>query len=132
MKATLSPGITGQVQHRVHTEHLVSFQDPEGPPVLSSPWLLFMLEHAAWEAMRPHLEAPEQSVGIGFDFKHLAPTPAGAVVTARAIAKQCRGRIVTFEVEAHDGHEVVAQGTHVRAVIKPEEFKQKLAEKRMT
>jgi len=130
MKSTLSPGIAGQVQHRVKSEHLVSFQDPQSPPVLSSPSLLFMLEHAAWEALRPHLDAPEQSVGIGFDFKHLAPTPAGATVTARAVASQCRGRIVTFEVEAHDGHEVVAQGTHVRAVINPDDFKQKLAAKR--
>ena len=129
MKPSLQVGVTGQAEQRVVSENLVSHFHPQGPPVLGSPFLLLLLEHAAFNAILPHLEHGEQSVGVGFDFQHLAPTPAGMRVRARAEVTGVRGNLVFLDFEAHDEQELVGRGKHVRAVIELARFKDRLRRK---
>ena len=129
MKSTLVPGVTGEAQKRVVTENLVSHHNPRGPAVLATPYLLMIMEYAAYNAIAPHLDEGEDSVGVGFDFQHLAPTPAGATVIASAKVTQIDGMMVTLDFEAHDGHEVVGRGTHVRAVLDLTRFRKRLDRK---
>ncbi len=126
MKETLQPGISGEVRERVVSKHLVSARDPQLMPVLATPWMLGFMEHAAFDAIQPHLDDNEQSVGVGFNFEHLAATPAGATVTAKATVLSIDRRKVTFEIEARDEHQVIGRGTHVRAVVDIERFKRRL------
>jgi predicted thioesterase len=129
MKESLSAGVRGEAQHRVVSENLVSHHNPVGPPVLATPWLLNIMETAAYLAMRPHLDQGEESVGVGFDFQHLAPTPVGSTVRATAQVTEVDGAMVTLTIEAHDDTELISQGTHVRAVIDMERFKLRLKRK---
>jgi predicted thioesterase len=132
MKETLKPGVRGEARRRVVTEHLVSFLKPGMPPVLATPWLLDLMETAALEALRPHLDPEEVSLGVGFDFQHLAPTPAGDTVVATARVTAVDDRQITFDFEAHDSHEVIARGTHRRAVVNIELFRKRLSRKTAT
>ena len=125
MKSTLVPGVQGEHKHRVVSENLVSHFNPHGPAVLGSPFLLLLMESAAWRAMAPHLDPGEDSVGVGFDFRHLAPTPPGMTVVAKAEVREVSGHMVTLSIEAHDEHERIGEGTHVRAVIDVERFKKR-------
>ena len=59
MKSSLVVGLTGEARHRVVTENLVSFRKPGMPPVLCSPWLLQILEDAAYAAVQAHLDPGE-------------------------------------------------------------------------
>ena len=129
MKKTLVAGVTGEARHRVVTENLVSFRKPDAPPVLATPWLLHVMETAAYAAILPHLDPGEASVGVEFDFRHIAPTPVGdtVVATARVVAVQSRRVVLQFE--ARDSKELIASGKHVRAVIDKERFKRKLKAK---
>jgi fluoroacetyl-CoA thioesterase len=129
MKESLKPGASAEHRHRVVSENLVSHHNPKGAPVLATPYLLMFMEYASWLAMDPHLDEGEDSVGVGFDFQHLAPTPAGATLVAKAVVTAVDERMVTLEIEAHDGHEVVSKGTHVRAVIELERFRKRLSRK---
>lgn len=129
MKPTLIPGVTGEAQRRIVTENLVSHHNPRGPAVLATPYLLMIMEWAAYNAIAPHLDEGEDSVGVGFEFQHLAPTPAGATVIASATVTQIAGMMVTLDFEAHDGHEVVGRGTHVRAVLDLARFRKRLERK---
>ena len=129
MKKTLAAGVAAEARHRVVTENLVNFRKPDAPAVLSTPWLLYVMETAAYEAIKPHLDAGEASVGTGFQFEHLAPTPAGEVVVATAKVTAVEGKRVTLELEAKDSHEVIARGTHVRAVIDKRRFAERLKKK---
>ncbi len=129
MKKTLVPGVTAEARHRVVTENLVSFRKPGAPPVLATPWLLSVMETAAYEAIRPHLDPGEASVGVGFEFQHLAATPAGDTVVATARITAIEGRRIQLDFEARDSHELVAQGKHVRAVIQVERFMERLKKK---
>jgi predicted thioesterase len=129
MKKTLVPGVTGEARHRVVTENLVSYRKPGAPNVLSTPWLLYIMETAAFQAILPHLDPGEASVGIGFHFEHLAATPAGDTVVATATVTAIEGNRVMLDFEARDSHERIAQGKHVRAVIDTERFKRRLQKK---
>jgi len=126
VKKTLTPGISAETRHRVVTENLVSFRRGGAPPVLCTPWLLHFMETAAYEAVQPHLEQGEGSVGYGFDFKHLAPTPAGDTVVSTAIVTAVEGNLVTLQIEAHDSKVLIAKGQHTRAVIDLDRFKRRL------
>ena len=129
MKDSLVPGIWAEYEHRVVSENLVSHVNPAGPPVLGSPFMLLLMETAAFNVIQPHLDQGEQSVGVGFNFEHLAATPAGAVVVAKAVVTAVDGRRVTLDIEAHDGHELIGRGTHRRAVIRMSNFVQRLRKK---
>lgn len=132
MKKSLVPGVRGEARQRVVSENLVSFRKPDGPPVLATPWLLYVMESAAYEAIRPHLDSGEASVGVGFEFQHLAPTPAGDTVVASAEITAVDGNKVTLHFEARDSRGLIAEGTHLRAVIDKERFKARLTQTRST
>ena len=129
MKETLVAGVSAEVRHRVVTENLVSFRLPGMPPVLSSPALLFVMETAAYEAIRPHLDPGEASVGMGFEFQHLAATPCGDTIVATARVPAVEDKQIHVDFEARDGHELIARGKHVRAVIDLAKFKRHLDRK---
>jgi len=50
-------------------------------------------------------------------------------VTATARLIEVDGRRVVFEVEAHDGADVIGRGRHERTLVKWSRFEDKLAEK---
>ena len=127
MKKTLVPGVTAEARHRVVTENLVSFRKPEAPAVLATPWLLYVMETAAYQALLPHLDEGEASVGTGFEFEHLAPTPAGDTVVATAKVTALKGNRVFLDFEARDSRQLVARGKHVRVVIDKSRFVERIS-----
>ena len=97
--------------------------------MLSTPWLLYVMETAAYEGIRPHLDAGEASVGTGFQFEHLATAPAGDMVMATAKVTAVEGNRVTLELEARDSREVIARSTRVRTVIDKRRLAERLKKK---
>jgi predicted thioesterase len=87
------------------------------------------METAAYEALRPHLDHGEASVGTGFEFEHLAPTPVGETVVATARVVSVDGNRVAMEFEARDSQETIARGTHLRTVIQLDRFMARLKKK---
>jgi predicted thioesterase len=129
MKSSLIPGLKAEVQHRVVTQELLSTVYPGGPPVFATPFLLSLMEQAAARAVQPHLEEDEASVGYGFEFHHLAPTPVGANVVATAEVTAIDKNMITFAIEARDNVDLISRGTHVRAVIDMERFLKRIRRK---
>jgi fluoroacetyl-CoA thioesterase len=108
---------------------LLSSIYPGGPAVFATPWLLSLMEQAAAEAIMPHLSDGEASVGYGFEFHHLAPTPAGNTVVATAEVTSIDKNMVTLHIEARDDSEVVSRGTHIRAIIDMDRFMRRVKRK---
>jgi fluoroacetyl-CoA thioesterase len=129
MKPTLLPGLKAEVRHRVITQELLSSIYPEAPPVFATPWMLSLMEQASAEAILPHLDPGEASVGYGFEFHHLAPTPVGATVVATSEVTAVEKNMVTFAIEARDHADLIGRGTHIRAVIDMERFLKRLKRK---
>ena len=130
MKSSPKTGTTGQQQFVVESKHAIDFADERMPAVLCTPWLIWFLEHAARDAVLPFLESGESTVGTFLEVRHLAPTPLGATVTCRARVVQTDGAVISFQLEAHDEHEVIGRGFHKLCVINVDRFAQKVRGKK--
>ena len=117
MTGVVRVGTVGEAQFVVGEEHLIDFAHDGMPPILSTPSLIWFLEHAARNAVLPLLERGESTVGVVVNVEHTAPTPPGARVVCRARVIQFDGTLVSFQMEAHDGHEQIARGMHKLRVI---------------
>lgn len=135
MQPSLVPGLTFTFRYRVPEDKTVPFVYPESPlfqempKVFATAYLVGLLEWACIEAIRPHLEAGEQSVGTSISVTHTAATPPGLTVTVELRLVQVEGRRLAFSVKAHDGVDPIAEGTHERFVIDRERFVRKVQEK---
>jgi len=120
-------GAKGSFTLVVVPEHLANrFKDAMLPPVLATPVMIMMMENAALNAIKPHLDPGQSAVGTRVDVEHLAATPVGRTVTAEAIVTKVDGRRIEFLIEAHDGAEKIGTGTHARMVIDLAKFSERL------
>jgi predicted thioesterase len=115
-------GTMGERIFTVEMAHAISFGQNGPPPVLSTPWLVWFLEHAALDAALPFLEPGEITVGTRIEIDHLAPTPLGAQVTCSARIVHSEGPVISFQLEASDGRETIARGFHKRRAVKVDRF----------
>ena len=116
---TLSPGLVGEIDAVVDRSMLASTLGSGGLDVLATPALIALMEHAARNAVEPHLAADQTTVGVHVDVRHLAASPLGAQLRVRAELIELSGRRLIFRVEAFDAHEKIGEGTHERAIVDP-------------
>ncbi len=126
----IRPGMTGTETTLVTHELTVANWDPRMPEVFGTPFMIFAMEVAAANAIRPLLPEGWVTVGTEVNVKHLAATPVGRTVTSKATVLAVNDRQVTFAVEAHDGIEPIGVGTHTRAAIDLARFQKRIAAKR--
>jgi fluoroacetyl-CoA thioesterase len=135
MKPSIEPGLSFEFNYRVAEQKTVPHVYPESalfqsmPQVFATAYLVGLFEWACMEAMQPHLDSGEQSVGVDIRISHIAATPPGLTVSVQVLVEAVQGRKVSFRVSAHDGVEPIGEGTHQRVVIQPERFAQKVAQK---
>jgi fluoroacetyl-CoA thioesterase len=129
MKSQPKVGTIGEIQFTVERLHAIDFADDQMPAVLSTPWLIWFLEHAAREAVLPSLQSGESTVGTHVDVRHLAPTPVGQCVTCQARVIHCEGPVVSLQMEARDEHELIARGVHKLRVIRCDRFSDRVRRK---
>ncbi len=129
MKRSAKIGEVGELSFVASEKHAIDFADERMPAVLSTPWLIWFLEHAAREAMLPLLDDHESTVGVLVDVEHLAPTPLGQQVTCTARIINTDGKLITFQLEARDEQERIAKGIHKLHVINSERFKSRVEAK---
>jgi fluoroacetyl-CoA thioesterase len=136
MKAGLRPGIEHELRFIVPESKTVPALYPESPefrempPVFATGFLVGLLEWACIEALKPHLDWPrEQSVGTHIDVSHSAATRPGLEVAVKAKLVEVDGRRLAFEVEAHDGVDLISRGRHERYLVDGDRFREKTRRK---
>jgi fluoroacetyl-CoA thioesterase len=125
----ITPGLVGEVEIVVQPPDTADALGNRGVHVLATPRLVGLLEEAAIAAVQSRLPAGAGTVGTRIDVKHLAATPVGMRVRARAVVREVDGRRYVYDVEAHDEREKVAEGTHERFQINQARFLERVAEK---
>lgn len=125
----IAPGLVGEVEIVVQPSDTADALGNAGVHVLATPRLVALLEQAAIRAVEAHLPPGAGTVGTRLDVKHLAATPVGMRVRARATLRQVDGRRLVFDVEAHDDVEKIAEGTQERFQISQARFLERVAEK---
>ena len=125
----LRPGLVGEATLVVEEKHTAYHLGSGGVNVLATPIMIALMEEAGRNAMEYLLEPGQLTVGAALDVKHLAPTPMGMKVTARAELLAVDGRMLTYHVEVHDEREKVGEGKHERFIIDLEKFGRRVKEK---
>ena len=135
MKATLRAGLHHEFQYLVPESKTVPHLYPEAglfqkmPAVFATGYMVGLIEWACIDAIQPHLDEGEQSVGTDVRCSHTAATPPGFTVTVNVTLERVEGRKLTFSITAHDGVDTISEGTHERFVIDPVRFLRKVQEK---
>lgn len=96
--------------------------------VFATPAMIALMEAAACAAIEDRLAENQSSVGVEILVRHVAATPLGMQVRARAEVIEVDGRKITFTVQAWDNRELIGEGTHHRVLIDVERFMNRLRE----
>jgi predicted thioesterase len=115
-------GLTGEVEKVVTEDDTAERWGSGLVPVFGTPSLVALMENAAVEALDGHLPPEKSSVGGRMDVRHLAPTPVGLRVRARAELLEVERRRMVFQIEAWDEVEQIGEATHERFIIEPKSF----------
>lgn len=114
---TLAPGLVGEAESVVDQSMTASAVGSGGLDVLSTPSMLALMENAACQSVDSRLPPGQTTVGTRLDVRHLAATPLGVAVHARAELVEVDGRKLVFRIEAFDAYEKIGEGTHERVVV---------------
>ncbi len=113
----LAPGQAAEVRQVVTPDLSADVLGNHGVTVLATPFVVTLMENAAHAVMVPHLPPGGGTVGTAVDMRHLAATPIGMTVRARAVLRETDGRRCVFDVEAWDEVEKIAEGRHERYLV---------------
>lgn len=98
--------------------------------VYATPALVGLMEHAAVDAVGNQLPEGFSTVGIAINVKHVAATPIGLTVHAKATLTNQDRRKLTFHIEAWDDAGPVGESTHERFIIESAPFVAKAESKK--
>jgi predicted thioesterase len=121
----LTPGLTSEIETVVTEADTAERLGSGLAPVFGTPALVGLMENAAVRALEGHLPSGQTSVGGRIDVRHLAATPVGMRVRARAELVKVEGRRLAFRIEAWDEAEPIGEATHERFVVDVERFVKK-------
>ena len=113
----IRPGATAEVALTVTSDRTADVLGNSGVTVLATPFLIGLLEQAAGALIHPHLPSGASTVGTMVEMKHLAPTPVGMNVRAKATLLETDGKRYLFSVEAWDDKDKIADGKHERVLV---------------
>ena len=123
------PGLVGTTTLTVAQENTARHLGSGNVYVFATPEMVRLMEMAGVRAVDHLLPKGYRTVGAAVSVKHLAATPMGMKVTARAELVEVDGRKLQFRVEAWDEQEKIGEGTHTRAIINVQKFNQRVQEK---
>lgn len=118
----VTPGLAGAAEITVGTRDTAPHIGSGKIKVLATPVMVSLMEEASLDAVERLLPPGHQTVGIRLDITHVAATPVGLRVTARAEVTRVEGRRITFRVWADDEAERIGEGTHERIVVEVARF----------
>ncbi len=125
----LKPGmkheLTVEVTHDMSASRFVRGT----PEVFATAAMVALIEQTCKDLVQPCLGENQTTVGVHIDASHIAPTPIGMKVTAKAELQKVDGRRLEFSVEVFDEVEKISDAKHTRFVIDLVKFESKTLKK---
>ncbi|HUT14694.1 MAG TPA: thioesterase family protein [Anaerolineae bacterium] len=125
----IAVGLIGECETTVVAENTARHLGSGQVSVFATPELVRSMERAAVRAVDHLLPEGYRTVGVHVDVQHLAATPLGMTVRARAELIEVNGRTLAFRVEAFDELEKVGEGLHRRMIINVARFRERVGAK---
>jgi predicted thioesterase len=126
----LEPGLSAEIEITVTDADTASAYGSVLVPVYATPALVGLMESAAVRALAGLLPEGQTTVGGRIDVRHLAATPIGMRVRARAELAEVQGRKLVFKVQAWDEVELVGEAIHERFIVDERKFLAKVDSKK--
>jgi fluoroacetyl-CoA thioesterase len=122
----LEPGLEGTVKVVVDAGMIATAFGSGPVSGLATPAMVGLMEAACMRAVAEAIAPGQSSVGVHLDVEHLAPTPVGMAVVARARLERVEGRKLFFTVRAEDEAGEIGRGTHERVLIDLAQFEARI------
>jgi predicted thioesterase len=126
MNHDISVGLTHTLKTAVTHDLTASVIGSGHLDVYATPQMIAKMEQAAEACVIDGLLPGFGTVGTLVSVSHVAATPVGMTVTTTATLREIDGRRLIFDVEAHDGAELIGRGTHERFIIQRDRFMEKV------
>jgi len=109
--------LSGEFTLTIEPRHTADALGNVGMAVLGTPYVVWMVEAAAYSAIAPYLEPGEGVAGVHVDCYHTAPAGVGttATATARLVGRDRARLSYTFTVTA--GATELAHGSYESMVL---------------
>lgn len=130
MFENIVPGLVGEREAKVELGNTARHLGSGNVSVFATPEMVRLMEMAGVSAVDHLLPEGYRTVGIRVDVTHLAATPLGMTVRARAELTHVEGRRLTLRVEAFDDVEKIGEGIHERMIVNLAKFKERAESKR--
>lgn len=121
----LKTGLEGRAETLVSAENTAAAIGSGALPVFSTPHMIALMENASMKAIAACLEEGQGTVGVSIDVEHLAASPVGMSVKAESRLVEIDGRMLSFELKAYAGDELIGRGRHRRCIILSQRFMEK-------
>lgn len=125
----IEPGLNAEGSQAVTLDRTAAHLGSGSLRVLATPAMALMIEEVCRKMVEPHLKAGQSTVGVSLKLRHLAPTPVGMQIRARAEVTSVEGGVITFTAEVWDEVEKIGEAEHKRAVIDVDRFMQRVRAK---
>ena len=118
---SLEVGTKATISYKVLNKDLAAnlqiSSDDNFPEVFATARMTALMECSAAKMMKALLKDGEQSVGVGVNLTHLAPTLEGDTAVSTATFVGMEGKLYKFEIEVVDSGGVCGTCTHTRAIV---------------
>ena len=118
----ITVGMKNRVESIVTEQNTAAAACSGALTVYGTPFMIALMEQAAFEALNPHLEAGQSTVGTKVEISHLSATPIGMKVWAECEIKEVDRKRILFHVAAYDETGLIGEGIHERFIIDAEKF----------
>ena len=126
---SLEVGVRGRADDIVTENNTAAAAGSGGLQVFGTPYMVALMEKAAWASIAPHLAEGESTVGTKVNISHLSATPVGMKVWAESEITLVDGKRIELNIAAYDEKGLIGEGTHERFIVTDERFLAKTARK---
>ena len=123
-------GLKGRADSLVTEQNTATAACSGALPVFGTPFMIALMEQAAFSSLSPYLSEGESTVGTKLQISHLAATPIGMRVWAESTVTEVDRKRIVFAVSAYDESGVIGEGIHERFIVNSEKFLKKTEAKR--
>lgn len=127
---SIEPGVRGYAEDIVSEKNTAQAACSGGLTVFGTPFMIALMEKAAWSSIAPLLPPGDSTVGTKLNVSHLSATPIGMKVWAESEITLVDGKRIELKVTAYDEKGLIGEGTHERFVVTDDRFLAKAARKR--
>src|SRR4051794_1604303 len=114
---SIEPGLVGRFEIAVGEQHTAAGMGNAGMQVLATPYVVWMMEAASYQAVAPYFEEGEGVAGTRIDVRHTAPTAVGRIAIAECRLEEVNGRRLIYACTLTSQGELKAEARYESVVV---------------